>query len=207
MSHNIYFEPYQTLIKHLSECDDRHVIYAAPHQNILFQDKVQSYIYIVQSGVVDVRRKNDGIIVLTTKSPSVLGLTSLFSDVYYHYLSTVTESNIIAINRLSVIECLNKEGLWSEAAKILCQAAQFYYKRDEVVSGSTVYEVIRNHLEILWEYPKQERDVISVFDFVMGRSNISRSSLNKVLKDLSLGGYLVLHRGKLIDLKKLPRLY
>ncbi|MBL5884889.1 helix-turn-helix domain-containing protein [Lelliottia amnigena] len=207
MDNYVDFEPNRNLIEQLSECGTRHTIYAAPHQKITFQDKSQSYIYIIQHGIVDVRRKKDDIIVLTTKSPSVLGLTSLFSDVYYHYLSTVTEAQIIAINRLAAMEYLTSESLWQEAAKVLCQASQFYYQRDEVVSGNTVYDVIRNHLEILWRYPQGEREKISVFDFIMGRSNISRSSLNKVLKDLSLGGYLILQRGKLLDLRKLPKSY
>lgn len=207
MDNHVDYKPNQDFIDKMAECDAQHTIYAARHQKITFEDKSQSYIYIIQCGTVDVRRKNDGIIVLTTKSPSILGLTSLFSGVYYHYLSTVTDSQIIAIKRLAAIDFLNRENLWKEAAKVLSQTSQIYYQRDEVVSGNTVYDIIKNHLEILWKYPEGEREKISVFDFIMGRSNISRSSLNKVLKDLSLGGYLILHRGKLLNLKNLPKSY
>lgn len=201
------FESTWNFIEQISECDTRHTIYAAPNQKITFEDKSQSYIYIIQHGIVDVRRKNDDIIVLTKKSPSILGLTSLFSDVYYHYLSTVTEVKMIAIEQLAAIEYLSRKNLWREAAEVLCQASQLYYQRDEIVSGNTVYDVIRNHLEILWQYPRREREEISVFEFIMERSNVSRSSLNKVLKNLSLGGHVILQRGKLIDLRKLPKSY
>ncbi|MCY1700978.1 helix-turn-helix domain-containing protein [Lelliottia sp. SL45] len=194
-------------IEQLSVCKDSHTVYAAGNQKILFDDKKDMFVYIIQSGTVNVRRKHDDIIVLTVKGPSVLGLTSLFSGIYYHYLSTVTECQIIALNRKSLLNHIEQSNLWRETSKVLCQAAQFYYRRDEAVSGSTVYEVIKSHLEILWYYPPEDRQKISVFDFVMGRSSISRSSLNKVLKDLSVGGYIIMQRGKLVEMKKLPQHY
>lgn len=194
-------------ISMLSKCEGKHVVLASENQNIFFEEKNDAYVYIVESGTVDVKRKNDNIIILTTKGPAVLGLTSIFSGVYYHYLSTVTESKIIAIPTTFAIQHIEHLNLWQETSKILCQAAQYYYMRDEVVSGSTVYEVIKNHLEILWRYPLEEREKISTFDFIMSRSNISRSSLNKVLKDLISGGYITMRRGRLYDIKKLPPSY
>ena len=195
------------LMVHLSFCKGSHAIYAAPNQRINFEERKDVYVYLIQSGSVNVRRKHDDIIILTVKGPSILGLTSIFSGVYYHYLSTATECSILAIPRDVAIGYIDERGLWRDTAKVLCQAAQFYYKRDEVISGNTVYDVIKKHLEILWQYSSDERQSISVFDFIMTRSNVSRSSLNKVLKDLSLGGYIIMNRGRLLDMKKLPQHY
>ncbi|WP_320339062.1 helix-turn-helix domain-containing protein [Enterobacter asburiae] len=48
---------------------------------------------------------------------------------------------------------------------------------------------------------------MSIFSFILSRTSISRSSLNKILKDLYKGGYITLNRGKLVALKKLPSKY
>ncbi|WP_420888545.1 helix-turn-helix domain-containing protein [Cronobacter universalis] len=39
---------------------------------------------------------------------------------------------------------------------------------------------------------------------MLSRSSISRSSLNKILKELCNGGYIKINRGRLIDMKNLP---
>lgn len=195
------------LISGLCNCEPNQKIYAAPKQKIEFERRGHYYVYLVLDGEVDVRRKKDGIIVLSKNHPCVLGLTSLFSDQYYHYISAVTSSEIIAIEKHVVIDFLTREELWQEAAKVLCRAAHFYYIKDNNTSDTSVYNIIKNHLEILWEYPEEKRLNISIFNFIMERSNISRSSLNNILKNLSVGGYITIKRGRLISLKKLPNEY
>ncbi|HID4702653.1 TPA: helix-turn-helix domain-containing protein, partial [Enterobacter cloacae] len=78
---------------------------------------------------------------------------------------------------------------------------------DQRFSSKNAYDIIKNNLEAIWELPENERSQISVFKFILSRSSISRSSLNKVLKDLNDGGYINIHRGKLLNIKNLPLKY
>ncbi|MBV8041265.1 helix-turn-helix domain-containing protein, partial [Pluralibacter sp.] len=63
------------------------------------------------------------------------------------------------------------------------------------------------YLEMLWEQHRDSLDEISIFDFILNRAAVSRSSLNKILKELSDGGYVKINRGRLVYLKKLPTGY
>jgi hypothetical protein len=85
--------------------------------------------------------------------------------------------------------------------------ANFFFKRDEKFNSKNVYNIIKNNLEVLWELPQNEREKISVFKFIMSRSNISRSSLNNILRELSDGQYIKINRGRLLDMKNLPERY
>ncbi|MGL3103907.1 helix-turn-helix domain-containing protein [Enterobacter asburiae] len=184
-----------------------HVIYAAPKQKLSFKDESCSYVYILTKGMVDIRRNSDGVIVFTTKGKALLGLESIFTGLYFHHLTCVTESQIIAIDRLAALDLFNAKNSWQAVSVILSQAAEYHYRRDSMVSCCTTYDIIRNHLEMIWSYPEEDRVNISVFDFILNRTRISRSSLNKVLKDLTLGGYIYLRRGRLINVVKIPKSY
>ncbi|HAS1004211.1 TPA: hypothetical protein I3768_004297 [Enterobacter cloacae] len=88
-----------------------------------------------------------------------------------------------------------------------CEITLNFFKRDQRFSSKNAYDIIKNNLEAIWELPENERSQISVFKFILSRSSISRSSLNKVLKDLNDGGYINIHRGKLLNIKNLPLKY
>lgn len=184
-----------------------HVIYAAPKQKVSFEDESRSYVYILSKGMIDIRRNSDGVIIYTTKGKSLLGLESIFTGLYFHHITCVTESQIIAIDRLAALDLFNAKNAWQAVSVILSQAAEYHYRRDSLVSGCTTYDIIRNHLEMIWSYPEEDRLNISVFEFILNRTSISRSSLNKVLKDLTLGGYIYLRRGRLINVVKIPKSY
>jgi len=182
----------QNLTDTLYMSHSHHVIYAAPKQKVSFQDESSSYVYILNKGMVDIRRNSDGVIICTTKGKTLLGLESIFTGLYFHHLTCVTESQIIAIDRLIALDLFNKNNSWQAVSVILSQAAEYHYRRDLLVSGCTTYDIIRNHLEMIWSYPEEDRVNISIFDFILNRTSISRSSLNKVLKDLTLGGVYLL---------------
>ncbi|HDC4621274.1 TPA: helix-turn-helix domain-containing protein, partial [Enterobacter asburiae] len=171
-----------TILEHVLDFSEKNYIYASNKQKIMLNDNDMSYVIFLLSGEVLVHRLSDDIVVLNAKAPVVMGLTSLLSNKYYHYLQTTTDTKIISIKRENMLKLLDEKKLWMHAFKIVSMAAQYYYQRDEVVFADSVYGVIKNHLEILWQYPKEDRLKISIFDFILSRSKVSRSSLNKVLK-------------------------
>nr|CAH8250731.1 Uncharacterised protein [Escherichia coli] len=67
----------QNLTDVLSMSPAHHVIYAAPKQKVSFEDKSSSYVYILNKGMIDIRRNSDGIIIYTTKGKTLLGLESI----------------------------------------------------------------------------------------------------------------------------------
>ncbi|WP_409513916.1 helix-turn-helix domain-containing protein [Serratia proteamaculans] len=68
-----------------------------------------------------------------------------------------------------------------------------------------VYGIISSHLEDIWALPEEERLKISIFNFIMQRAPVSRSSIHKIIKELNKGGFIKTERGKLLNLTNIPR--
>lgn len=184
-----------------------HSIYASKDQRVDFYSNGKSYVYFLKNGEVEVHRQIDDIVIVNIRGPAIIGLTSLFSEVSYHYFKCVGNVNLMAVDKMSMIKFIDNNNLWKDAFLIASNAARLSYQHDEIISSKNVYGIVKNHLELLWSMDERERLDTSIFDFVMRRNVISRSSLNKILKDLSSGGYIEIKRGKLFGINKLPIKY
>lgn len=196
-------------ISHILESmSSKGIIYASPKQCLYFESDKHHWIYLLTNGEVNICRLSDDLVVQTLAAPAIIGITGLFNNNnYYHYISTNVNSTFVRVKKTEFSNMIDENNLWKDACLLACEKTQLYFKRDELVYTSKVYGVIKNHLEVLWSMPEESRKDISIFNFILSRTSISRSSLNKILKDLYKGGYISLNRGKLIDLKKLPSKY
>ena len=128
------------------------------------------------------------------------------NDIYHHFI-TATNVKLMAIEESYFSETIEAHNLWKNIFLIAADYARYFFIRDEKFNSKDVYSIIKNNLELLWQYPEDERMQISIFKFILSRSQISRSSLNKILKDLIEGGYIRINRGRLLSMKELPRRY
>lgn len=183
------------------------VIYASQNQSIKFRMQNKQYVYYLTEGEIDMHREVDDILLLTMRAPKILGLSLLSSDDCFHYMKTTKNSKLIAIEKNHFRELVETHNLWKEVFTITSSLMKNYFKRDERFSSKNVYDVIKNNLEILWESPPLERKKTSIFKYILSRSDMSRSSLSKVLKDLNDGGYITISRGKLLNVRSLPEKY
>lgn len=183
---------------------------ASEKQVIKFQSNNAKYIYYLILGEVELINSFNDLVVANINSPGILGLSSMYADECLFYSKTVTNSELIAIPLDDLMVAIDHESLWKDISIIISYHVQLYYVRDLLISQANVYNIIKGYLEMLWSMSADrcgielDANSISVFDFILSRTQISRSSLNKVLKDLSSGGYIQIHRGKLISLNKLP---
>jgi CRP-like cAMP-binding protein len=182
-------------------------IYASNGQRINFTFNNKPHVYFLTEGKVDLYRKKDDILVFTVYAPYILGIIFMYENDDYHYFKAATDAQLTAIpaNELDYLADLNN--LWKHFFLMTCEITLNFFRRDQRFSSKNAYDIIKNNLEAIWELPENERTQISVFKFILSRSNISRSSLNKVLKDLHNGGYINIYRGKLLAIKSLPQKY
>lgn len=183
------------------------VIYASQNQSIRFRAQNKHYVYYLTEGEVDMHREVDDILILTMKAPKILGLSLLQSDDCFHYMKTTRNSKLIAIEQTHFSALVEANDLWKEVFTITSSLMKSYFRRDERFCSKSVYAIIKNNLEILWASPPVERKKTSIFKYILSRSDMSRSSLSKVLKDLNDGGYITISRGKLLNVKNLPDKY
>lgn len=182
-------------------------VFASNGQRINITLNNKPHVYFLTEGRVDIYRKADNLLIFTVYAPYILGIIFMYERDDYHYFKASTDAVLTAIpaNELDYLADINN--LWKNFFLMTCEITLNFFRRDQRFSSKHAYDIIKNNLEAIWELPENERTQISVFKFVLSRSNISRSSLNKVLKDLQNGGYINIHRGKLLAIKHLPQKY
>jgi len=165
---------------------------------------------LLTSGEIELCNSHNNLIIANVYAPAILGLSSIFLEENYFNIKSVSNIELIMIPLSDFIAYIDRENLWREVSMIFSYYLNIYYVRDLLISQSNVYNIIKDHLEILWYMSSNDSEYhsgVSVFDFILNRTSVSRSSLNKVLKDLTSGGYIEMRRGKLVSLKKLPTGY
>ncbi|WMY73567.1 helix-turn-helix domain-containing protein [Buttiauxella selenatireducens] len=182
-------------------------IISSKKQEISFYNNKEKSVFHLISGEIELRSTNSNLIVLNVYAPAIIGLSSIFTSNDLFYINTVTDVELVSIPMSELVKTANEKNLWMYISTIMSHYLDVCYLRDSILYQDSVYNVIKNHLEILWRFKRDKLDEISVFDFILNRTPVSRSSLNKVLKDLVSGGYIKMNRGKLVEMNKLPSGY
>ncbi|MHB9348925.1 helix-turn-helix domain-containing protein, partial [Enterobacter vonholyi] len=79
------------------------------------------------------------------------------------------------------LRLIEEQSLWQEAFTLCVDVVNKCYIRDEAFASRNVYGIVRQHLEMLWEMDEEQRSRFSAFEFILSRTTVSRSSLNKIL--------------------------
>lgn len=164
-------------------------------------------IFYLAAGEIELHNIDNKMIIANMNAPAILGVTTMFTNDERYYIKTVRDAEFYSVATSDFIKTVEQKKLWKFISVILSHNLSIYYHRDLLLSQSNVYGIIRNQLEEIWEQSQSCNEDVSVFDYILHRTPVSRSSLNKVLKDLVTGGYIKLNRGRLIHLKKLPTGY
>lgn len=173
-------------------------------QVVSFNNDNEGMILLLISGEAVLRNTENHLIAADKSAPAVLGLPAMYKPYKYHFLQTVTDAEITMLPLSDFIDMANRGNLWQYISAILSHALFSSYSRVSLLSSSDVYSMIRQELECLWDQGSGKSEGVSVFNFILNRTPVSRSSLNKILKELTSGGYITVKRGKLTNLNKLP---
>jgi len=69
--------------------------------------------------------------------------------------------------------------------------------REQELMGVDSYLMVRTLLMELAGYPEAYRRKINVLNFILRRTNLSRSRIMSILSELRKGDYITIHRGVL----------
>lgn len=166
----------------------------------------QKMCFLLIKGHCDVKRGSDSLLLTTIQSPSIMGLTY-----FEHDASTVTQAkdNIeyIYASREEIMTHIKDNNLWESSTHILMFiSARFHEYLNANVSVPT-YDLICNQLQALTQEKFEIRATVSAVKYIMDRTSLSRSGVMKVLSSLDKGGYIVIKRGLLIQINRLPEKY
>lgn len=183
-------------------------IISSPKNHLNFKDNGNNYIYFLVSGEVELCNLTNNVIISNVRHPAVLGITMMFSEMDYISIKTISNVKLYRVDLVSFNSAIERKGLWKDISILFSWYLEIYLSREYITSNiSNSYDLVRHYLETLWNEYQDCLEGISIFNFILSRTTISRSSVNKIIKDLSEGGYIKVRRGRLLFLKKLPAKY
>lgn len=165
------------------------------------------YIHIIVSGEVEFRRESDELCMFTVTGQCVFGLSAIFYQSAHMYGLVCANTVVRSIKKEAFAQLMTEKKLWPELTKVLSWYICLLSKRDDVLVARSAYSVVREFLyEINELIVHQQRD-INIYDYIQEYTNLARSTIIKILSDLKKGQYIVVEKGRLLNLTTLPEKY
>ncbi|WP_312978983.1 helix-turn-helix domain-containing protein [Atlantibacter sp.] len=158
--------------------------------------------HIVETGVIELRRSTDQILIVRIAAPSVLGLG--VSDAYIVIKET---ASIHTLPQEQVLQHIEEKGLWEILARHMMVQTNKLYLYSNQLTAPTSYELVRKQLIELINEPESLRNSLSAERYIRDKVHLSRTCVMKILSDLKKGGYIVIEVGRLREIKHLPLKY
>lgn len=176
-----------------------HSHYEKRKKNQRIELKTFNNICYMTEGSVSVYRMENDIVTITINAPAILGLAQMRNKSKSHYLRCNSDCEMFVIETQHAIELFNEKNLWMHAFDILTSHLQMYFTRENMLSQPNVKMIVIEHLRYIWDQPEDIRNKTSFFSFILSRNQIARSTVHKVIQELTLAGAIKTARGKLIE--------
>lgn len=165
-------------------------------------------VILIESGCISLYRKIDKKIILQFEPPFPFGITESMSSATNYYLVCETNSHITLLDKSAYYLSLKDMDAWMSMLRILTYLIDVAeeHQRMSILLNNT-YDIVRYCINEIWSLPQEKRELVSVYDFIMSRHHMSRSSITKIIKSLNEGNYIVTKRGILKSLRFLPQKY
>lgn len=201
--------PVQAYQRLLSVLEDKgHVFSLAPGESAEKSMVAESNIWLITRGVFAVVRESDASWLGTASAPFVLGLSGLFSAHAGNYsLMAQNSCQGISVARDVFFQCMEQHQLWQDVAHIQAWLLELLLFRDSWISSGDAYQMIRRQLLNLMKLPYDIRITTPVESYIRHHTSLSRSSVFRILSQLRKGKFVLIKKGKLINVARLPEKY
>lgn len=196
-------EEFGMLIKALQH-DGENVIFPS-EKTIPLMHLNKKVCYIIRQGYVSFRQKENDRVVSYLYPQMLLGIGYFFSPQNVGYFRTETPVKLSRINEIQLQQVLAiNPSLWNNLACVLTYMSQRLLVRDVKINSKNAYSVIRNLLMELDIQPDYVKRNVPVVRFIMERTTLARSTVMDILHQLRKGNYILMDRGYLFFINKLP---
>lgn len=168
------------------------------HQRL--KDNDLNVCYLV-SGTVSVFCKKNNLLVLTLSAPAIIGLTQLSGYYGYHYWRCTLDCQLWTINNENANKLFTDSNLWHDVFQISTHNFLTHFHNIHAASGKTVQEITISLLKEIWALEPSSRKKVSVYNFILQRSSVSRTAVYNVIHKLVCDEKINIERGKLINMK------
>ncbi|MDW5502142.1 helix-turn-helix domain-containing protein [Pseudomonas lundensis] len=165
------------------------------------------YCYLLLSGEVSVCRVGDDFKIANFSAPALGGVAESFYPKEKFYFLAESPVEVIMSPEADVLEVITRKNLWQHIVHIQAYLIQMLGTRDVLLSGNSTYEIICNHLLMLMSEKEAFRLSTTVPRYIQQRTQLSRSSIMKILSELRKGNYITIDKGILHTINNLPKNY
>lgn len=164
------------------------------------------YIHVIVSGEVEFRRESDELCMFTVTGQCLFGLSSMYYNATHMYGLVRTNTVVRSIKEVFA-QLMTEKNLWPDLTKVLSWYICVMSKRDDVLVARSAYSVVREFLYEINDLTVHQQRDINVYDYIQEYTNLARSTIIKILSDLKKGQYIVVEKGRLLNLTALPEKY
>ncbi|MDX7998451.1 hypothetical protein FE394_04380 [Xenorhabdus sp. Reich] len=176
-----------------------------PTQGTLIRvEKEFAKIFLLEQGYINVRRVNDGLVIATSFSPYIIGLSFYSGSEIYYSIELGPHCKIYQVSRVNALSAIKKHDLYREWMRIISYKIAFFYARDISIFRHSSNEIVCSLLSRLMTLPDEFRENITVIKYVEQRCTLSRSSIQRILFLLKKEGNIEITDGHLANIITLP---
>lgn len=195
----------QLLIDELKR--DAEVKHILPRRRLSMQVGDERFCYVILNGCVTVHRCSDDLAMVTATSPSLIGIGNLQKMQMDGYIKTLVASDIAILKMETVYDIISANQLWESLAMHMMSIAGKLFDSSEQLSAPSAYDIVRAQLNELFSEAPAIRNNITAERYIREKTHLSRSGVMRILAGLKEGGYIVIQRGVLVNIVKLPEKY
>ncbi|MFV8866785.1 helix-turn-helix domain-containing protein [Serratia fonticola] len=155
-------------------------------------------------GECEFKRSKDSLLIGIFKAPIIVGVSNLVHDPANLIIQASTSIEYMYLPLEDFLMHIEKLNLWKPLSYTLMYLTARY---DDYMQSNTAlssYELICNCLCALSDEDFETRATVSALQYILVRTQLSRSGIMKTLSELNSGGYIVIKRGLLVKINKLP---
>ncbi len=168
-------------------------------------DQTQNYTIVIQQGIISLSRKYNDVLLGFADAPFIAGLSAgAIKNTSDYILMAEGECSGYYLPADATLALLEQGGLWREAFYWMTWQHRLLEKRDIHLVGTSNYNQIRSTLLTMAQWDDALRSRIGVINYIQRRTRVSRSVIAEVLSALRRGSYIEMHKGKLVNINRLP---
>lgn len=192
----------QALIDAFSEVRERRHAVTGKRFQLLSQGKPMCFLLCKGSCVIS--RGDDALVISTISAPNIVGVNALIPVDTSVVIEATSDINYLQVSLDEFLAYTQEKHMWEHVAYLLMFYSSRLYEYQRTNAGIPTYKIISNLLYALSNEDFETRAMTSAAEYIQERTFLSRSGIMKVLSELKTGGYIVLKRGLLIKINKLP---
>lgn len=138
------------------------------------------------SGAVSIYNKKTNFLIVEFQAPCIIGLLSLKYPEESFYVKTKTTCQLHSIKLEDVRDIIKNNNLWGAVFNILSAHLYHYTKVECIFNKKNAMDIVLESINYISKLSPNSRKKISLYNFILSRSTMSRSAIYNEIKKLDL---------------------